>query len=337
MEIPGENGEDYFQLVSDAAAKAAKQALSDRAPAVLYAATPNIPSMNFVRHYKMADGSFAGANFGSFTKSSIVGHTAKADPQMILLKLDRAEKQDILMVNWQAHPDHSGQIGFYNISADFPGALRQKLEKESDMLVAYFTGASGNINPFSKIAAEDPGLNMTQYGSRLAENALHQLENMQPVEGSGIAASQGSYIARIDHSMDHKLPQAKEVYQLWQSKGVEAGSKLAAEYGFSSVYECNAIINRSSQGAVKSIAVYAFRIGGVGFVNVPYEMFTESGQYLKENAPYDITFIITGNNGYIPCENAFDYGAYEAVTCQYEKGTAEAITQRLLSLLNSIQ
>lgn len=332
----GKDGQIYKKLLLDGAVRAAKIALSDRAPAASLATTQTIEGMNFVRHYKMADGTVAGSNFGSFTDSEIVGHTAEPDTQMILLKFDRAEKADILMVNWQAHPDHSKANGYYNISADFPGAMRAKLEEQTGMHVAYFTGASGNLNPFSKIEAENHDLSMKAYGQKLADQAIAALNNLQSVEGSGIAFSSMPFAASIDHSWDHMLEQAKEAHEVRMTQGVDAGHKVARSYGFSSVYQASVIVTRAELGPARTVECNAFRVGGIGFVNAPYEMFSQSGEYIKENSPFDITFIITGNNGYIPSADAFDYDSYEAVTGYYAKGTAEALADHFLWLLELI-
>ena len=56
----------------------AKNAIADLAPATLYGAKVQTEGMAFVRHYKMEDGSYAGSNFGDFSKK-IVDHATVAD------------------------------------------------------------------------------------------------------------------------------------------------------------------------------------------------------------------------------------------------------------------
>jgi hypothetical protein len=91
---------------------------------------------------------------------------------MVLVKLAReGDKKDVVLVNFQAHPDHSTYLGFYQIAADFVGPLRDELEKLSGASVAYFTGASGNQNPISKIPEENHGLSWREYGAKLGQLA----------------------------------------------------------------------------------------------------------------------------------------------------------------------
>ena len=65
----GQYGDEFFAACGEAAQKA----MEDRAPAQLKATTKQVEGMNFVRHYKMANGTYAGSNFGSFD-GLIEGH-----------------------------------------------------------------------------------------------------------------------------------------------------------------------------------------------------------------------------------------------------------------------
>lgn len=319
-------GQALTQL-HEAAIEAAKKALEDQAPAKPYHTAFNAGDMAFNRNY---------------VKDEVTGtksYLAEADSTMVLLKFDREEKKDILMVNFGSHPDHSTKIGFNNISADFPGALRDKVIKETGMEVAYFTAASGDQTPFSEIPADNLGITMQEYGERLADHAIANLANLQPVEGSGIATKQVIYKAEVDHHLDHLLTQAREVYQLYQDTGnnLEATRPLANQYGLQSAYEARAVISRASMGPTIDMDTSAIRIGGIGFISGTYEMYAESGKYIRDNDPYAASFIIMGNNSYVASEAAFDLATYEAVTGYYAKGTAEKMAEHYVQMLKDIQ
>ena len=329
-------GTKYYQQVVDASVQAAQEALADRAPAKLLAATHEVPMMNFIRHYEMADGTYAGSNFGDFSKV-IVGHAHETDPRMILLKFDREDdKKDVLMVNWQAHPDHGTANGRTNISADFPGALRDKLSTDSGCLVAYFTGASGDQNAVSKIPEENPNLGMKEYGQKMAEHAMEGLAKLQPVEGTVIKTNRVMWEAEIDHSLDHLLNEARQVYDLWKSAGKSAGDALGKTYNFTSSYQARAIISRAGMAATQQLELNSFSIGDVGFITGTMEMFSTTAKYVRANSPYDTTFIITGCSGYIPNEAAYDYRSYEADTGYYARGTAEKLAEQYVKMLNDL-
>lgn len=316
--------------------EAAVKALEDRSPATVLAATAECEGMNFVRHYEMEDGTYAGSNFGDFSKG-IVGHAADSDPQMVLVKFDRGERTSVLMVNWQAHPDSAREIGYYSLAASWVGPLRDELEKSSGMHVAYFTGASGNQNKDSKITAEKHNLGWREYGKKMGELANEALSELKTIEGSGIRTSREMFPAQIDHSWDHMLSQAEEVYELWKTQGKSAGDALGKLYGFTSSYQARAICTRADMGKAQNLEINAFSIGGIGFTTGTYEMFSEQGLYVKENSPFEITFIITGNSGYIPSAQAYTYRSYEADTGYYVAGTAEELANAYVSLLGEVK
>jgi hypothetical protein len=97
--------------------------------------------MNFIRHHRMADGTYAGSNFGSWD-SGIVDHATDTDPRMVLVKFAREGKQDIVLMNWQAHNDNVRGVGYYFLSSSYTGRVRAKFEAETGMHFAFFMGAS---------------------------------------------------------------------------------------------------------------------------------------------------------------------------------------------------
>lgn len=326
----------FMQLFYDAANKAAMAAMEDLAPAKLQAATAEFPDMTFVRHYLMNDGTYYGSNFGS-TRSGFQDHATQKDAQMVLLKLDREEKQDILLMNWQAHPARASQIGYNLISADFVGVVRSTLEQQTGMHFAYFTGASGNQNQDSLISSEKHGMSWYQYGQRLAQYAIQVMNGLKDVEDTQIKTVSIKYEAEIDHSWDYMIAEALEVHNLWKSKGWDAAAAKCKEYNFSSVYQSRAIRQRASKPASERMLVAAFRVGSVGFTAGTYEMFSDHSLYVKEHSPFDINFIITGNFGYIPSTAAYDYRSYEADTGMYARGVGELLAEKYVELLESIQ
>lgn len=333
-----EEGKKYLNTFIAALKEAGEKAIADLSPAKLQAATTDLPGMNFVRHYQMSDGSYAGPNFGSFDVADIVDYAGNVDPELSLIKLDRGDdKKDILMLNWQAHPNNSTSIGYYKISADFVGKLRNKLEADTGMQVAYFTGASGNVHIDSKIASDAHGLKWNAYGEKLAELTVQALPLLQEVGGTGIQVTGQNYMGAVDHSWDHAVPQAMEVMDMLDSQGQEPARDLCVSYGFTSHHQARTIIERAQAGKTLQCELRAFRVGDLGFTTGTYEMWTESGKYVKDNSPFDVTFVITGNLIYIPAKEAFSYRNYEVDTTYFEEGTAEALCDEYIKMLDSLK
>ena len=333
---------DWDMVLLKACATAAQAAIKDLAPVKMETATTTLENMNFVRHYLMNDGTYYGSNFGS-TASGFKAHALPyPDRQLIVMKLDRETKKDILMVNWQAHPAAAARQDDYNaVSADFVGHLRSKLEGDTGMMVAYYTGASGNTNPRSLIESENPpeNLNYRTYGKALADKVEALLPELKAVESDSwtIKTTKFDFQAEIDHSWDHMKKEADEVFDLWKSEGKEKGDALGKTYGFTSSYQARAIRTRYSLPATQTRVLRAFSVGPVGFTSGSYEMFSDHAEHVKQNSPFELTLVITGNSGYIANELAYTYRSYETDTGMYASGTGEKMAEKYVELLNSLK
>ena len=97
------------------------------------------------------------------------------------------------------------------------------------------------------------------------------------------------------------------------------------------------IVSRATMPATSTMELNTFCIGDIGFVNGSYEMFCDSGKFIKENSPFATTFIMEGNYIYLATEAAYDYRSYEADTSHYVKGTAEKLAQEFVDMLKALK
>lgn len=319
----------------DAAVKVAQEALADLAPATMETATKKVKGMNFVRHYLMEDGTYSGSNFGN-QKIRYVDHALESDPRLLLIRFTRQEKPSIVMMNWQAHNDNCKQVGYYLISSSYTGQIRERFEEQTGMHFAFFQGASGNQNPSSRIEEENHGLDYIDYGHKMADIAIEMLPDLKPVTSEGIKTVRFEFEAPIDHSWDHMLAEANEVFTLWKTVGKKEGDVLGKTYGFTSSYQSRDIRIRAKMGPTIPVHLNAFRIGDMGFVTSPNEVFSTVGLHVRLHGPFENTFIITGNSGYLPCMAAYEYRSYESDTGLYAKGTAEQVGYKLVEMLEEI-
>ena len=177
---------------------AGEEAMKDRASATIQAGSYVVPGMNFSRHYIKNDGTYRGDNYGDAT-SGYKGHASDADEAMRLIRFVReGDKKDVLMVNWQVHPKlastsdtEDGKATRNLISSDFIGFARDYVEARGGVLMAYYTGAAGNLNPISRIAAEQAQVsqNAQKYGEKFGEHVLTALENLQPLASGKVASA----------------------------------------------------------------------------------------------------------------------------------------------------
>ena len=321
--------------------KAAQEALADLSPAEISIGNTDVEGLNFIRHYLLNDGTYAGDNFGNWS-SGIKDYAEPNDPQMQLIRFTRAaeDKKDVLMMNWQAHPCITGGNEKFDISADFIGSTRSYVEQQSDVNFVYFTGAAGNENCSSRIVAETPTKDNKEFGKLLGDWVLKVMENMEPVQSGPVKVKHIPFVGQIDKTMQDKLTQAKEVAALMVATDQITANAKAVEYGFSSCFHANAVVSRASMGDTQTINAYAISVGDISFITAPYEMFATHGMQIKENTPFKTTFVITLANsylGYIPSDLAYDYGCYESHTGRFARGTGNELAAAYLDALNELK
>ena len=343
----------YRQEYVEKLAQAAADAMADRSPATMQTGTGKTEGLSFVRHYTTSAGDkIYGDNLTLPAGATITGHVAEPDNeiQLILFKREAEDKKDILAVNWQCHPklNSSGETteGKQNrpmISADYVGAARDYVESKEDVLFAFYLGAAGNLNANSKIVSENVSTACKEYGALLGDDILEGMKTLKDVEGTTVKTTQQMYGVEIDHSEDHLASAAQKVSAVWNStNNYSQAMEEAKDTEIGSPYHANSIITRSQNTeGTRKIEINAIRVGPIGFITAPYEMFDTNGMYIKDNSPFETTFVMTvcnGGNNYIAAKYAFDGGgSYEVHNRTFPVGTAEALADTYVDMLKSLQ
>jgi len=333
----------YLRYLQEQMVQAAVNALADLKPSQLFLTRTTTKNMNFVRHYLMADGTYTTPNFGNHSQP-IVGHESDADPVMQLAKITRKGGKDIILCNFGVHQTDTGGQKKYDVSADIAGAMRAEYEARTDCCFAYFTGACGNVNPVSNIAAENvvPERDHVAHGKALANYALNAADAYVPADFGPIRAVSSTREYAINHTTDHLAPQGKKVWDLFiETNDRDLGNKLARECGFSSVYHASAVAKRKDMPASDAITIHALCVGDLVFALAPYEMFDTNGMEIKKNSPFEMTMVLTLANqasvGYMPTRMSFEHGSYAADTCRFMPGIGEELAQQFISLLKDLK
>ena len=186
--------------------------------------------------------------------------------------------------NFAAHPlaGHAMGVSALRISADFPGAFRDYIERETGAGCMYLTGAAGDMVPRGHETGSDA---IEKVGTALAVKAL---------EASLVA---------IRNPQQHKL--TNETLQSCIEKCTFkvrpcAASKMSREYDGKTEIE---------------LEVQLLSVGDVCLIGVPGEMVAELGLEMKWHSPFRKTFILYDSTAYISymCHgNALVAGGYEA-------------------------
>ena len=331
----------YSAELVDIMAKNAMAAVTDMKPAQLFFGSGETKDVSFVRHYLLEDGNVRGPNFGLQYDSPKVGHTHEPDTEMQVLQIVREDAKEIVLVNWQCHPQRVPTNDYYSISADTIGVMRDYVSKKRDCEVIYILGAAGDLESISLIQEENVYSNHKDHGQALGEAVLGILGgSMEAVEGDQIRTQKSIYTATVDKTENHKLTEAQAIRDQWnQDNDFNAAVAAGAEYGINSPYHANAIVTKSGLADTVDMELFAFGVGEIGFVFAPYEMFCENGAYIKANSPFTATVVCSMANAqhnYISSVEGFEYNCYEANTCRYIKGTAEELADHFVTMLKDI-
>ena len=344
----------YRNLLIAELQKAMKAAVEDLAPAEIYVNTVTTEALSFVRNYWTKNGTLAGTNYkiDDLTLYGIDRHESDADPEMRLLKFVRQDKNDILMVNFQAHPHMGTATKETKIHSDWPGVMRDAVTEALGVDCVYFSGASGNLNSTSRIEEENITTDVKEHGKRAAEYVIGAENSYTKVESGKVACREITYTYEADHSMDHLLPQATLVAKA-DASGSGASELLKKYPEIHSTFHANAVVNKAKAGATKDLTISAVTFGDVAFTCHPYEMFDTNGMELRSGTlgngnydaedqlenPFAMTFIATKANasmGYIPSRLGYTNGGYSTDIARYAPGTGEQLVGDYLRLLNEL-
>lgn len=332
--------EAFYPIYKEGFKKAALEAMADRTPATVLTGVAHADGYVFPRHYVLDDGSLMGSAYGVQSDKRIVRHTYQGDTTIQLIRFEREEKKDVLLMNLGVHATFNGNSAKLDVSADFPSPLRAYIEANSDCLVAYFLGAGGDQTPQSRFKRIAHGLDYIGYGQKIGQIVMDQLRFMQPAKIAALKLKHMIHVGQCNRAGLERLADAEKVTDVMMSEGVSAAAPIAKELGFASIYEARAIYGRSKLPETQDVELAAMTLGEISFVFGSFEMFSDTGRYIREHSPFGTTFIATqalNTHSYIPSDIAFEIGCYEGYASQFQQGTAKLIADTYIDTLNKMK
>ena len=318
-------------------AEAAVLAMADRRSARLYMGTTRLERVSYVRHYVLANGTYAGDNYGDFTSAPIVNSTTEADRTLQLLRFVRDGARDIILANWQTHPHRSGGATRTEINADIVGAMRTAMERDTGCHFGYFSGASGNINTRSRTQSLNLVGDHVVCGEYMARHAIAALDSLAPAELGPVRVFQQFCPVEANHSMDHLVEVASQLQEAWaRTNDTAACIEAGKPYGIHSPYHAITICKHAALPPVRDVTMTAFSIGDAAFAAAPYEMFDTNGMQIKQGSPFAMTFVCSCANahlGYVPSAYACAHGCYEADITYLAPGSGEKLAMEFIRML----
>ena len=336
-------GAKHNTLITNKIVEAAKEAVADLTDAQMLYGTAKTTGMAWVRRWVHEDGTYSNSGTVKGLKSTtpIVGPASEADDTLQMVRFVREGKADVLMINWQAHLASAFSAKPAILTSDLMYYIRDEVEgKEDEVLVAYFAGASGNINLTAPNAELRKYRNYETVGAALGKLIYSSMgvEKLTKIEAGAINVSHKTYKADKWLDSEQRIAEAKEVLAEKDAKKQEA---LQVKYNFNTMYAPEKIVSRNGGSKTIDCFLSAVSFGDFAFVAAPYEMFDNNGVQIKEASPYKATFILTNTDGalaYLPSIEAYTiYGGYEVDNTDFAPGEGEKLVAVYIDMLNKLR
>jgi hypothetical protein len=309
------------------------------------------PTQVFNRRWKMKPGAIQADPFGRLNdkvqmnppvgSEKLVEPAGPIDSQVSVLAVRSPKGKPIaLLANYSLH--YVGDVPAASASADYYGQFAEQIsqmldatDKDLGFVGIMSNGTSGDINninfrtPHPAVA---PGTRNRLVARSVAETAADVYRKMKfhdwvPLQA---AATELEFGVRLPDEND--LHRAQEL--LAKAKG-RALTTLPEIYA-------NETVNLAQGPAKVRSVLQAMRIGELGIVAIPCEVFVQIGLRLKQDSPLKPTFTIelaNGYNGYLPTPEQHQLGGYEtwrARSSYLEVGASTKIEAEVVRLLDQV-
>ncbi len=341
--------EEYYQFVYRKMADVAQMALQDLKPARMGWGIGQAPNIAFVRRFRMKDGSVK-TNPG-VDNPDIVAPIGDVDERVSVLRFDREGAETLVLVNFADHPD---VVGGELVSADWPGFLRNTVEKTLDNTKCiFFNGAQGDVNhvnvhprggylndmfmDFDDVAR---GYKHAQYMGRVVTaGVLQAFDKVQYVDVDSVNFIQKTIKVPANLPKAEDLPQAYYIKQMHE-QGRDAELPYSGMMLTTAVAEALRMVRLENGPDAFEMPLTGVAIGNISMIGIPGEPFTGIGRGLKLAEGWDMVIpccLTNGSEGYFPMQDAYDEGGYEARSSSFKAGVAELIIREGTALLNDLK
>lgn len=245
------------------------------------------------------------------------------------------------LVNFACHPvcqtSHMRAV-----SADFPGAMRDVVERLTGAPCLLLQGASGNINP---VIMEPEYEAARTLGTRLGCAVVETWERTQVGAVSGLGCVAGT--AKLPRYSFGSAEHAQRLQSALEQEIVqrrEEGNPGRLEFSQRRLERVKAAVAAWESGEPQEpleAEVTALHIGDLAVATAPGEVFNEIGQQIKAASPYPNTFFagyVNGSIGYVPVPEAYAEGGYEVErACQVDPEAAAMLTAACTERLQQLR
>ena len=349
--------EGYVKLLTAKIAEGIEKAHANLAPAELGYGVAQEPSQLFNRRWKMKPGTIAPDPFGNTTdlvkmnpghqNPGLLEPAGPTDPDVSVLSIRSTTGRPLaLLANYSLH--YVGDLP--PLSADYFGAFADRIgglvgaDDQAPAFVGILSnGTSGDVN---NVNFRNPPLKTDKPGDR-CRNVAEVVAKAAKRANDSATFRRDATLAVANEELELRVrkPTAKEVedaeirYQLMEKPSLQPRKPFTVQ---DLTYLRETLLLSKYPDTVK-LRLQAMRIGGLGIVAIPCEVFTEIGLAVKAKSPLKPTFTIelaNGYNGYLPTPAQHRLGGYEtwrARSSYLEVEASDKITAVVLRLLDKVK
>ncbi len=347
---PAATNELYTKYLTDQIAQSVKEAAARLQPVEIGWAMNNVPEELNNRRWYMKQGSIPPNPFGERGDQvmmnpepgspDLIRPAGPTDPEVSVVSVRTVRGLPMaLLANYSLH--YVGNVPDGLVSADYFGEFARQIrdrlvpDHNSPAFVGILSnGTSGDVNninfknpeperaPFEKIRV---------VAGRVADAVFESYKSIRHRRQLDLAMAEREIKLAVRKPTDKQLRFARAALAAKDENGLPARAKYYAK---------RAVSLNEGPGEV-DVKLQALRIGDLGIVAIPFEVFTEIGLEIKKRSPLRPTFTIelaNGAEGYLPTPEQHALGGYETWlgTNRVEIDASQKITETVLDLLRNV-
>ena len=281
----------------------------------------------YVRRLRMKSGKVY--TWGKFEDPNIEDYAEEVDKSLRLIKIERENDKEIIIVNFQMHPDTLGGMDY---CSDYVGALRNMVEREiPNSRCIFFDGAEGDVTASNyKGPAPEKGYEVRtkRLGENIAREAIRIYKDLKALKGDKVKIFNEYYDCPTKRN-PAEVPESKRIIELHESgRDAELGHQGIVNCLVSHAY--NILTLEKDKRDTMQLKVSGVRVGDFCFIGMPCEPFCEIGRRVRAHSKFAITCVTcqtNGSVGYIMLAEDFDNGGYEPASTKVKRGSGELLIE----------
>ena len=336
---------EYWKRLIDKCVDAAFLAKADLSPAKLGFGVGEAKNVAFIRRFRMKDGSVM-TNPG-VNNPDILEPLETVDERVGVLRIDRENKDSIVILNFGNHPD---TVGGSLISADWPGFARKFVEKAIDNTKCiFFNGAQGDVNhvnvhpkggDFNDMFNDFDGCSRgyghaRHIGRVVAAAAMQVYDKVEWTDIDSIDARIEAIDVPSHKANKDELILAKKYTELHET-GKDCEIPFEGMALTTVVAEAKRMVSLENGPDFFTLPISVIKLGKIAFVGFPGEPFTEIGRAVKDTEGYSLILpccCANDSRGYFPSSKAYTEGGYEARASRFAPGISELLVGKAKEML----